>query len=138
MIPDGLGHRWGECLIHEPTRTCYLNIPKCASTSMKAALTAVGFVHVEHGGWVKPPGWFTFTIWRDRLDRYRSGTAEAMRRGATYDEHTIPQHEFLHPDNPVDQFIEFDRLNTDVPRLLATRGIVIGPIPHHNVTEESP
>lgn len=147
MIPQGLDHNFGECLIHEPTRICHLNIPKCASTSMKDVLTKVGFEHVDN--FVKPEGegWWTFAIRRDPIERLRSGILEICERRnwnvldfATHyltdpfvDEHLIDQDEFVPPWNKVDTWVPFQQVNVVVPVLLARFGVDIVEVPHLNV-----
>ncbi len=133
MIPEGLGYVWGQCLLHEQTHTCFLPVPKCASTSTRRALLHAGFVSVREA-WEKPPGWWTFAVSRNPEERLASGIRQVARQhgldpadyptGFPKDVHLIDQAEFLHPANPVDRFVPLDAITAEVPRLLAERGVM--------------
>lgn len=143
VIPEELDYEWGSCLTHEPTRTCFLPIPKCASTSLRRALLHAGFRHVQ-GGWEKPHGWWTFAVVRDPEERLAAGIRQVARQhgldpadypaGFPEDVHLLDQAEFLYPANPVDLFVPMDRVDADVPGLLAERGVMGVLIPHANVS----
>ncbi len=71
-------HPHGLCWIYDERRLCFVNIPKCASSSMKLALEPAGFVEKNFNDH-DYSGYLTFAVLRDPLARFRSAIAQMNR-----------------------------------------------------------
>ena len=139
------GHKLGR--FHKLNNIAYINIPKCGSTSLKTALTGIGFTEVAIEN--EPLG-EAFAIVRNPLSRFVSGAAERYERREervgyldwlreTYaqvevtgdpvlDEHTQPQVDFLRPYKRDIEFIPFPFLKAGVDNFFAEHGLEAPPI----------
>lgn len=144
-------HPLGTVWVNSQYRIVYLNIPKNASSTLKAELGPRGF---QQAGFQYDDSWRTFTVIREPRDRLISGLCEyAWRNGLDnvkvakqaaeqlqagvwkpLDEHTTPQHEFIL--FPISVLIPMEDVTLGVPRLLRRWGMgSIPDIPKHRVTE---
>ncbi len=71
-------HPHGLCWAHDERKLCFVNIPKCASSSMKQALIPCGFVEQNFNDH-DYSRYLTFTVLRDPLARFRSAVAQMNR-----------------------------------------------------------
>jgi len=71
------GYVSGTCMFHDPTRLCYLNIPKNASTFLKENLVKQEWVMLHNSvRRVKRETSNTIVILRDPIDRWFTGIAQ--------------------------------------------------------------
>ncbi len=71
------GYVSGTCMFHDPTRLCYLNIPKNASTFLKENLVKQEWVMLHNSvRRVKRETTNTIIILRDPIDRWFTGIAQ--------------------------------------------------------------
>lgn len=99
-----IGHHWTD------GAKAYVNIPRCASASIKTSITDAGWY--EATGPIAP-GMPAMAVIRHPYDRYWSGVREfEARHGRSadrsivrvWDEHTMPQYVFLMPFGDVTLF----------------------------------
>lgn len=70
------GHTKGSALVSDHHPIAYLNIPKCGSTSLKAALGEVGFHYDDSGEYVLPPDHKAFAVIREPTARFVSALGQ--------------------------------------------------------------
>lgn len=150
------GHTKGSCLVHDGYGVVCLNIPKCASVSMKTLLRPLGFVYRDDGAFTMPSHFRAFAVVRDPVDRYVSAILQyhktqradvplaeladivldemlAFGRPLINDAHAIPQAAFFDERIPITATVAIDRLD-GVMTLLRWWGVpVTGPEPRENV-----
>ena len=100
-----LGHNLGECWVNTSKSMTYINIPKNASSYMKACLMGSGDSWIYYDHFV--PQQQTLVILRDPVDRWCSGVAQSLFNSGievsndsvfkhiTFDDHTELQTYFL-------------------------------------------
>lgn len=135
-------------MVNHDAGLVYLNIPKCASTSLKTYLGAKGFHYDQSGKFVKPRDYLAFTVVREPVDRYASALLQFLKdesgllvdqvsvelramlvyqRPLIHDTHSIPQVEFLHPNVPCDFVLPLEgNLGALIDSLLVHRGLYAG------------
>lgn len=131
--------------MHHDARIVYLNIPRCASTSLKEHLERHGFTYDQSGQFERPDGWLAFTVVREPTDRYVSGLIQfwkgehgnlaekinvelralsVYRRPVVHDTHLIPQSAFLDPRIPCDVTLAVGpNLHSQVNDILTHHGV---------------
>jgi hypothetical protein len=76
-----LGHQLGECWVNTDKSITYINIPKNASSYMKACLMGSGDLWTYHDHFV--PQQRTLVILRDPVERWCSGIAQSLFNSGT-------------------------------------------------------
>ncbi len=71
-------HPHGLCWVQDERKLCFVNIPKCASSSMKLALEPVGFVEQNFND-RDFSHYLALAVLRDPLARFRSAIAQMNR-----------------------------------------------------------
>ena len=154
-----VGQDWGFALYRPADALAWLQIPKCASNSVHAAMMSHGGARVRHGDWVKPGDVYSFAVVREPVERLASGidqiarmtsnpatdvcrwfqgwlragwAGEGPQRWQRVDRHLTPQHEFVTPWHPIDEWVPAPLVDERVPAIMAERGISGVVVEHAN------
>lgn len=98
------GHHYkGMSFFNKENDILYVNIPKCASTSIRKTIS------VKWINWIKDSEYkekYSFTVIREPIKRIVSGFFESKKRGHT-DCRQNQNYKYFHIKNNIDSFIQF-------------------------------